>query len=89
MINRRKIFLINVGDARGILISDDSVEQQRIFEAGGTITKKPSQHILRVERRLAMARVLGDFSLNNAILHLDQPSRRLDQVPERILPGYS
>lgn len=46
----------------------DPDEQERIYEAGGTITKKPSQRILRVERRLAMTRVLGDFSMNKRVV---------------------
>ena len=47
---------------------DDPEEQERIYEAGGHITRESSKNILRVEQRLAMTRVLGDFSLDKNIV---------------------
>ncbi|CAF1315727.1 unnamed protein product, partial [Rotaria sordida] len=47
---------------------DDPNEEERIHEAGGQITQKSSKDVLRVERRLAMTRVLGDFSIDKNIV---------------------
>ncbi|CAF1378459.1 unnamed protein product, partial [Rotaria sordida] len=82
LISPKKIYLINIGDARAIIISnsgevlvsthdhkpDDPNEEERIHEAGGQITQKSSKDVLRVERRLAMTRVLGDFSIDKNIV---------------------
>ncbi|CAF3080681.1 unnamed protein product, partial [Rotaria sp. Silwood2] len=48
--------------------SDNPNEEERIHEAGGHITQKSSKDVLRVERRLAMTRVLGDFSIDKNIV---------------------
>jgi len=82
LISPKEIYLINMGDSRAIIISndgqvlaytedhkpDDPNEQKRIHEAGGTITKIPGDDILRVEGQLATTRVLGDFSLNKNLV---------------------
>ncbi|CAF3621463.1 unnamed protein product [Rotaria sp. Silwood1] len=82
LIGPKQIYLINVGDARAIIISDngevlasthdhkpdDPKEEERIHEAGGHITQKSSKDILRVERRLAMTRVLGDFTIDKNVV---------------------
>ena len=72
---------MNVGDSRGILVSNegrillatkdhkpsDQAERQRIQEAGGTVL------IQRVNGSLAVSRALGDFEYKN------NPNRRPDQ----------
>ena len=47
---------------------DDPAEQERIHEAGGTISKPCAGDVLRVENQLAMTRVLGDFSMDKKIV---------------------
>ncbi len=47
---------------------DDPAEQQRIHEAGGTISKPYPGDVLRVENQLAMTRVLGDFGMDKHIV---------------------
>ncbi|CAF3878109.1 unnamed protein product, partial [Rotaria sordida] len=80
--NKSKKYLINIDDTRAIIISnngevlvsthdhkpDDPNEEERIHEAGGQITQKSSKDVLRVERRLPMTRVLGDFSIDKNIV---------------------
>ncbi|CAF3940435.1 unnamed protein product [Rotaria sp. Silwood1] len=47
---------------------DDPNEEERIHEESGNIIRKSSKDILRVERRLAMTRVLGDFIIDKNII---------------------
>ncbi|CAF3595680.1 unnamed protein product [Rotaria sp. Silwood1] len=100
LIGPKQIYLINVGDAQAIIISDngeilasahgnyflfiyliyfsfhesldhtldDPNEEERIQEAGGKITRKSPKDILRVEQRLAMRRVLEDFTIDKNIV---------------------
>lgn len=82
LIGPEEIYLINIGDSRGIIFSndgqvllhtedhkpDDPAEQERIHEAGGTIGKTCAGDVLRVENQLAMTRVLGDFGINKEIV---------------------
>ncbi|CAF4232974.1 unnamed protein product, partial [Rotaria sordida] len=81
LIGPNDIYLINIGDSRGIIISKDGQvlsstkdhkptvrkEQQRIRRAGGQITKATND-VLRVENQLAMTRALGDYSLDKHII---------------------
>lgn len=82
LIGPEKIYLINIGDSRALVISndgrvlahtedhkpDDPAEQERIHEAGGKISKPTAGDVLRVENQLAMTRVLGDFSMDKHIV---------------------
>ncbi|CAF3981785.1 unnamed protein product [Rotaria sp. Silwood1] len=81
LISPEKIFFINLGDSRGIIISNDGKvlistkdhkpnvqkEKERIRRAGGRITRVGND-ILRVESQLAMTRALGDYSLDKNIV---------------------
>ncbi|CAF1656866.1 unnamed protein product [Adineta ricciae] len=81
LIDTERIYFLNVGDSRGILVStdgrillatkdhkpSDQAERQRIQEAGGTVL------IQRVNGSLAVSRALGDFEYKN------NPNRRPDQ----------
>ncbi|CAF3247392.1 unnamed protein product [Rotaria sp. Silwood2] len=81
LISPKKIFMINLGDSRGIIISKDGQvltstkdhkpsvrkEQERIRRAGGRISKVGND-VLRVESQLAMTRALGDYSLDKHII---------------------
>ncbi|CAF0767170.1 unnamed protein product [Rotaria sp. Silwood1] len=82
LIGPEQIYLINVGDSRAIIFSndghilahtedhkpDDPAEQDRIHEAGGKISKSFAGDVLRVENQLAMTRVLGDFGMDKHIV---------------------
>ncbi|CAF1048137.1 unnamed protein product [Rotaria sordida] len=82
LISPEKIYLINIGDSRAIIISNDGhvlahtedhkpedpAEQERIHEAGGKISKSCIGGVLRVENQLAMTRVLGDFAMDKHIV---------------------
>ncbi|UJR27000.1 hypothetical protein I4U23_008306 [Adineta vaga] len=73
LIDPERIYFLNVGDSRGILVSNegrillatkdhkpnDQAERQRIQEAGGTVL------IQRVNGSLAVSRALGDFEYKN------------------------
>ncbi|CAF1271213.1 unnamed protein product [Adineta steineri] len=81
LIDAERIYFLNVGDSRGILVStegrvllatkdhkpNDSAERQRIQEAGGTVL------IQRVNGSLAVSRALGDYEYKN------NSNRRPDQ----------
>ncbi|CAF1220070.1 unnamed protein product [Rotaria sp. Silwood1] len=81
LIGPKKVYLINVGDSRGIIISKDGQvllstkdhkpsvrkEQERIHRAGGQITKSQND-VLRVENQLATSRAFGDYSLDKHII---------------------
>lgn len=82
LIGPEQIYLINIGDSRAIVFShdghvlactedhkpDDPAEQERIHQAGGTISKPCAGDVLRVEHQLAMTRVLGDFGIDKHIV---------------------
>ncbi|CAF0756633.1 unnamed protein product [Didymodactylos carnosus] len=73
LIDPERIYFLNVGDSRAILVSTDGrilmatkdhkpsdhAERQRITEAGGTVL------IQRVNGSLAVSRALGDFEYKN------------------------
>ncbi|CAF4092983.1 unnamed protein product [Rotaria magnacalcarata] len=81
LIDLERIYFLNVGDSRAILVStdgrillatkdhkpNDQAERQRIQEAGGTVL------IQRVNGSLAVSRALGDFEYKN------NSNRRPDQ----------
>ncbi|CAF1193933.1 unnamed protein product [Rotaria sordida] len=81
LIGPKNIYLINIGDSRGIIISKDGQvlsstkdhkpsvrkEQERIRKTGGHITKSGND-VLRVENQLATTRALGDYSLDKHII---------------------
>jgi len=81
LIDPERVYFLNVGDSRGILVStagrvllatkdhkpNDQNERQRIQEAGGTVL------IQRVNGSLAVSRALGDFEYKN------NSNRRPDQ----------
>jgi len=81
LIDPERIYFLNVGDSRAILVStdgrillatkdhkpSDQAERQRIQEAGGTVL------IQRVNGSLAVSRALGDFEYKN------NSNRRPDQ----------
>jgi len=81
LIDPDRVYFLNVGDSRGILVStdgrillatkdhkpSDQAERQRIQEAGGTVL------IQRVNGSLAVSRALGDFEYKN------NANRRPDQ----------
>ncbi|CAF4717322.1 unnamed protein product [Rotaria sp. Silwood2] len=81
LIGPKYIYLINLGDSRGIIISNDgqvltstkdhkpNVEQEekRIQKAGGKITKFGND-VPRVESKLAVSRALGDYSLDKHLI---------------------
>lgn len=94
LIDPERIYFLNVGDSRGILVStegkillatkdhkpSDQAERQRIQEAGGTVL------IQRVNGSLAVSRALGDFEYKN------NSNRRPDQQlvsPEPEITSYS
>ncbi|CAF0790251.1 unnamed protein product [Didymodactylos carnosus] len=74
LIDPERIYFLNVGDSRAILVStdgrilmatkdhkpNDPTERQRITEAGGTVL------IQRVNGSLAVSRALGDFEYKNS-----------------------
>ncbi|CAF1209101.1 unnamed protein product [Rotaria sordida] len=75
------IYLINLGDSRGIIISNNgqvlastkdhkpSVEQEkkRIEKAGGRVTQCEND-VPRVEYKLAISRTLGDYTLDKRFI---------------------
>ncbi|CAF1286364.1 unnamed protein product [Adineta steineri] len=81
LISSKQIFLINLGDSRGIVISKDGhvlaatkdhkpsvlKEQERIRKAGGHITQSPND-VLRVDDTYAMTRALGDYAIDKHII---------------------
>ncbi|CAF0736268.1 unnamed protein product [Adineta ricciae] len=94
LIDPERIYFLNVGDSRGILVSNegrvllatkdhkpnDQAERQRIQEAGGTVL------IQRVNGSLAVSRALGDFEYKN------NTNRRHDQQlvsPEPEITGHT
>lgn len=94
LIGPEQIYLINIGDSRAIIFSaegqilaftedhkpDDPAEQERIHEAGGTISKPCAGDVLRVENQLAMTRVLGDFAMDKQIV---PPMADIVQFPRK------
>ncbi|CAF3727567.1 unnamed protein product [Rotaria sp. Silwood1] len=98
LISPKKIYLINVGDSRGIIISKDGEvlastkdhkpnvrkEEERILRAGGKITKSVND-VLRVQNLLAMSRSLGDYSLDKDII-LSIPD--IIEYPRNSLSSY-
>jgi serine/threonine protein phosphatase PrpC len=99
LIGPEQIYLINIGDSRAIVISndghvlactedhkpDDPAEQERIHEAGGTISKPCAGDVLRVDNQLAMTRVLGDFSMDK---HVVPPMADIVQYPRNSSAAY-
>ncbi|CAF0981023.1 unnamed protein product [Rotaria sordida] len=81
LIGPKYIYLINVGDARAIIISNDGQvlaytkdhkpnviqEQERIHKAGGRITQYEND-VARVEDKLAVSRTFGDYSLDKRLI---------------------
>jgi serine/threonine protein phosphatase PrpC len=59
---------------------DDPAEQERIHEAGGTISKACPDDVLRVENQLAMTRVLGDFGMDK---HIVPPMADIVEYPRQ------
>lgn len=64
---------------------DDPAEQERIHEAGGTISKTCEGDVLRVENQLAMTRVLGDFAIDKNIV---PPMADIVQYPRDASAAY-
>ncbi|CAF0901537.1 unnamed protein product [Rotaria sordida] len=99
LIGPEQIYLINVGDSRAIIFSndgrilahtedhkpDDPAEQERIHEAGGRISKPFAGDVLRVENQLAMTRVLGDFGMDK---HIVPPMADIIQYPRDSSAAY-
>ncbi|UJR10777.1 hypothetical protein I4U23_014964 [Adineta vaga] len=99
LIGPEKIYLINIGDSRAIIISndgcilahtedhkpDDPAERERIQEAGGKISKSSINDVLRVENQLAMTRVLGDFAIDKQIV---PPMADIIEYPRNILASF-
>ncbi|CAF3391831.1 unnamed protein product [Rotaria sp. Silwood1] len=99
LISPEKIYLINIGDSRAIIISNDGhvlahtadhtpedpAEQERIHEAGGKISKSCIGGVLRVENQLAMTRVLGDFAMDK---HVVPPMADIVEYPRNSLASY-
>ncbi|CAF0906850.1 unnamed protein product [Adineta steineri] len=99
LIGPEKIYLINIGDSRAIIISnngqvlahtedhkpDDPAEQERIHEAGGKISKSSTGDVLRVENQLAMTRVLGDFAMDK---HIVPPMADIVEYPRNLLASF-
>lgn len=99
LIGSEMIYLINIGDSRAIIISNDGTvlahtedhkpdnphEQERIHEAGGRISKSCIGDVLRVENHLAMTRVLGDFSMDKQIV---PPLPDIIQYPRNSLASF-
>ncbi|CAF1277877.1 unnamed protein product [Adineta ricciae] len=99
LIGPEKIYLINIGDSRAIIISndglvlahtedhkpDDPAERERIHEAGGKISKSTTGDVLRVENQLAMTRVLGDFAIDK---HIVPPMADIVEYPRNLLASF-
>ncbi|CAF5049275.1 unnamed protein product [Rotaria sp. Silwood1] len=98
LIGPTYIYLINLGDSRGIIISNDgqvltstkdhkpNVEQEekRIKKAGGRITHFEND-VPRVESKLAVSRTLGDYSLDK---HLIPASPDIIQYSTKSLASF-
>ncbi|CAF2378091.1 unnamed protein product [Rotaria sp. Silwood2] len=99
LISPEKIYLINIGDSRAIIIShdghvlahtedhkpEDPAEQERIHEAGGKISKSLIGGVLRVENQLAMTRVLGDFAMDK---HIVPPMADIIECPRNSVASF-
>ncbi|CAF1225118.1 unnamed protein product [Rotaria magnacalcarata] len=99
LISPEKIYLVHIGDSRGIIISNDGcvlahtddhkpedlAEQERIHEAGGKISKSSNGGVLRVENQLAMTRVLGDFAMDK---HVVPPMADIIEYPRNSLASF-
>ncbi|CAF1382393.1 unnamed protein product [Adineta ricciae] len=81
LIGPEHIYLINLGDSRAIIISNDGKvleytkdhkpnnrkEKERILKAGGHVTQH-SGDVARVEDQLAVSRALGDYSIDKHLI---------------------
>ncbi|CAF0767470.1 unnamed protein product [Adineta steineri] len=81
LIGPENIYLINVGDSRAIIISDDGhileftkdhkpnvqKEKERICKAGGRVTEYEDD-VARVEDQLAVSRALGDYAIDKHLI---------------------
>ncbi|CAF4175937.1 unnamed protein product, partial [Rotaria sp. Silwood2] len=81
LIGPKYIYLINVGDSRAIIISNDGQvlaytkdhkpdvvqEQERIHRAGGRITQYEND-VARIEDKLAVSRTFGDYLLDKRLI---------------------
>ncbi|CAF1109299.1 unnamed protein product [Rotaria sordida] len=64
---------------------NDSAEQERIHEAVGKISETYADDVLRVENRLAMTHVLGDFEIDK---HIIPPTADIVKYPRNSLGAF-